>query len=152
MADKPVQVMVVDDEPSIQRFLGTSLTAHGYQVTGASSGREALDVLATETPDLIILDLGLPDMNGLDLVKLFRERCEAPIIILSVREHEADKVTALDEGADDYVTKPFGLSELLARMRVTLRRTGAARSVTVFALDELLVDLGQRTVHVAGAK
>jgi two-component system, OmpR family, KDP operon response regulator KdpE len=152
MAERTLQVLVVDDEPSIQRFLGASLTAFNYHVLLAGTAHEALAVLDTARPDLIVLDLGLPDMDGLDLVRRIRKQNAIPIIILSVREDESDKVIALDEGADDYVTKPFGLSELLARMRVALRRSGGAPSATVFTLGDLTIDFDLRTVHLGATE
>src|SRR5215207_10493398 len=114
-------VLVIEDEPQMQRFLRASLRTHGYQVIEAATGREGLMHAAGYNPEMILLDLGLPDGDGLDVARALRERSRAPIIVLSARGREQDKVAALDLGADDYVTKPFGLGELLARMRVALR-------------------------------
>jgi len=125
-------VLVVDDEPAIRRFLQVSLTAHGYVVFEAPNGQEALQAVFTCRPDLLILDLGLPDLDGIQVTRALREWAKFPIIILSVREQEADKVAALDAGADDYLTKPFGLGELLARMRVAMRRMEAGSAGPVF--------------------
>jgi two-component system KDP operon response regulator KdpE len=121
----PVRILVVDDEPNILGAMEPLLKSHGYEVITAMSGRSAIAAAAREAPDVIVLDLGLPDMNGVDVCRTVREAHGAPIIILSARGAEADKVQALDAGADDYVTKPFGAEELLARIRVVLRRTDA---------------------------
>ena len=123
MSDQGVRVLVVDDEPAIRRFLRMSLTAHSFEVFEAATGEEALAAVAAHRPDLVILDLGLPDIEGIEVTRRMREWSKIPIIILSVREHESEKVAALDAGADDYLTKPFGIGELLARMRVALRHT-----------------------------
>src|SRR5215470_5837349 len=122
MTENPLRVLVVDDEQAIRRFLHTSLAANGYVVFEAKTGAEAITAVVTHRPDVIILDLGLPDMDGVEVTLHLREWAQTPIIILSVRGQEADKIAALDAGADDYLTKPFGTGELLARMRVALRR------------------------------
>ncbi|HEU0293577.1 MAG TPA: response regulator transcription factor [Anaerolineales bacterium] len=116
-------ILVIDDEPQIQRALRTILTEKGFKVTTASRGEEGLSLAATGEPDIIILDLGLPDMDGVEVCTRLREWTQIPIIILSVRDGERDKVAALDQGADDYLTKPFGIEELLARVRVALRHS-----------------------------
>lgn len=140
-------ILVVDDEPSIRRFLRLSLTAHGYAVSEAKDGLSAVETLMTHRPDLVILDLGLPDLCGLDVMRQTREWSAVPILVLSVRDKESDKVEALDAGADDYLTKPFGLAELLARIRSALRRSSLVReSGAVFRCDELTVDLTARSV------
>src|SRR6267378_2726004 len=115
------RVLVVDDEPAILRAVQTNLSGHGFRVDAASTGQEALDATARVRPDLVLLDLGLPDMDGLDVIRSIRERGSTPIVVLSARGAEHDKVAALDLGADDYLTKPFGMEELLARIRVALR-------------------------------
>lgn len=120
---RPVQILLVDDEVAIQRAMAPMLRSRGYGVTVAGSGREALQAAERERPDLIILDLGLPDMDGTEVCRQLRERSETPILILSARGAEQDKVAALDQGADDYVTKPFGPEELMARVRAALRRS-----------------------------
>ena len=120
---RPVQILFVDDEVSIQRAMAPLLRSRGYSVTVAGTGREALETFEQERPDLIILDLGLPDIDGAEVCRQVRERSETPILILSARGEEKDKVAALDNGADDYVTKPFGPEELLARVRAALRRS-----------------------------
>lgn len=117
MAESQVRVLVVDDERPIRRFLRTSLTAHGYTVFEAADGPEALAAVVDQRPDLVILDLGLPGMAGVQVTRRLREWSQLPIIILSVRDGEEDKIAALDAGADDYLTKPFGIGELLARSR-----------------------------------
>ena len=150
MTETSVRVLVVDDEPAIRRFLRVSLAAHGYVIFEADSGEAAMVVAATNRPDLIILDLGLPDLNGVEVTRRLREWTRIPIIILSVRGQEADKIAAFDAGADDYVVKPFGVGELLARMRVALRHVTPAGDDPVFVVDELVIDRARREVKVAG--
>ncbi len=150
MTDSGVRVLVVDDEPAIQRFLLTALTAEGYSVFAATNGNDALAQVAAHRPDLIVLDLGLPDMDGSQVTHRVREWSSAPIIILSVRGQEADKIEALDAGADDYLTKPFSVGELLARMRVALRRATPSTTGEPFVSGELSVDLAKRAVTLAG--
>lgn len=145
------RVLVVDDERPIRRFLRAALGAHGYEVFEAATGGEALQSAALEKPDLIILDLGLPDMSGLDVTRQLREWCTTPVIILSVREREQDKVAALDAGADDYLTKPFGLAELTARIRVAMRHSLKPEEVQpVYTVEGLRVDIVRRSVTVDG--
>lgn len=150
--EQTVRVLVVDDDRAIRRLLQTSLGAHGYEVIEASTGHEALEAVIAHRPDLIILDLGLPDLDGVDVTRQLREWSQIPIIVLSVREHEHDKITALDAGADDYLTKPFGAGELLARLRVALRHTAQPNEEAVFVLGGLSVDLARRAVTVRGAE
>jgi two-component system KDP operon response regulator KdpE len=150
MTETGARVLVVDDEPAIRRFLRASLAAHGYAIFEAGDGQSALSAVSADRPDLVILDLGLPDLDGIEVTRLLREWTRIPIIILSVRGQEADKIAALDAGADDYVTKPFGAGELLARMRVALRRAGQSGVEPVFTSDDLMVDLTRRVVTVAG--
>ena len=147
-------VLVVDDEPGIGRAVRTILDRSGFQVEVAESGGEAMERYRHRHPDAILLDLGLPDMDGLDLIKEFRSQGNTPIVVLSVRGRERDKVAALDLGADDYVTKPFGVDELLARLRVALRHSlgPAARTSPVFHTGDLEVDLERRIVRVKGAQ
>src|SRR2546422_6662321 len=121
MADNHPTVLVIEDEAQIRRFLRATLTANGYQLLEATTAQEGLVQAATRQPDIVILDLGLPDLDGLEVTRRLREWTTMPIIVLSARGQEADKVAALDAGADDYLTKPFGMGELLARMRVALR-------------------------------
>jgi two-component system KDP operon response regulator KdpE len=150
MSEGGPRVLVVDDERPVRRFLQASLSAHGYVVYEAACGQEALAAVPANRPDIIILDLGLPDMEGTEVTRRLREWIQTPIIILSVREQEADKVAALDAGADDYLTKPFGIGELMARIRVALRHSVQADTEPVFQLDDLSVDLARRQVAVDG--
>jgi two-component system, OmpR family, KDP operon response regulator KdpE len=145
-----IRVLIVDDEPSIRSFLCATLTAHDYLVLEAGNGEEAIKSAAANNPDLIILDLGLPDMEGVDVTKHIRNLSQVPIIILSVRDHESDKIDALDAGADDYLTKPFGMGELLARMRVMFRRSNPSENETIFQVDDLKVDILLRQVTLKG--
>ena len=140
------RVLVVDDEPQILRALRINLRARRYDVNVAATGTEALEVAATHPPDLVILDLGLPDMDGVDVIGGLRGWTAVPIIVLSGRADSTDKVEALDAGADDYVTKPFGMDELLARMRAAVRRTPAAETPPRIRLGDLLVDLAAKRV------
>ena len=146
------RVLVVEDDPGILRALKTNLTRHGFDVETAETGAEALDAYSRRRPDLILLDLGLPDVDGTVVIQEVRARANTPIVVLSVRGAERDKVTALDLGADDYLTKPFGVEELLARVRVALRHAvGAARgTAAVFNTGELEVDIERRRVRVGG--
>lgn len=150
MAETHIRVLAVDDERPIRRFLTASLTAHGYAVFEAADGAEALALAITARPDLVILDLGLPDMDGVEVTRRLREWSQIPIIILSVRDQEQDKIAALDAGADDYLTKPFGIGELLARLRVALRRASTPTGEPVFTVGGLEVDLARRVVTVSG--
>ena len=135
-------VLVVDDEASIRRALRINLSARDYTVHTADDGRSGLKAAAAQRPDVVILDLGLPDMDGVEVIRGLRGWSQAPIIVLSARERELDKVAALDAGADDYVTKPFGMDELLARLRAASRRaTNAARDEPVVSTDHFTVDL-----------
>jgi two-component system KDP operon response regulator KdpE len=145
-----LQVLVVDDERAIRRFLHASLTAHGYSVHEAESGEETLSAVVTLHPDLLILDLGLPGIDGVEVTRRLREWSQVPIIILSVRGDEQVKVSALDAGADDYLTKPFGVGELLARMRAALRRAASPSGGAIYTAGGLQVDLAHRHVSVDG--
>jgi two-component system KDP operon response regulator KdpE len=144
-------VLVVEDEPQVLRFLRASLGAHGYRLVEATSGQQALVEAATRVPDLVLLDLGLPDMDGVDVALRLREWSAVPIIVLSARGQENDKIRALDAGADDYLTKPFGVGELLARMRVALRRASlvaAGAGDSALETGDLRVDLAARRVFL----
>jgi two-component system, OmpR family, KDP operon response regulator KdpE len=143
------RILVVDDEPQILRALRINLRVRNYEVYTASSGAEALAVAGKYPPDLVILDLGLPDMEGVDVIAGLRGWSTAPIIVLSGRADSADKVEALDAGADDYVTKPFGIEELLARMRALARRSGALEDLPVVQLGDVTVDLAAKRVTSA---
>ncbi|MBU1191656.1 MAG: response regulator [Gammaproteobacteria bacterium] len=142
-------ILVVEDEAQIRKFLRISLEAHGFTVEEARLGEDGLKLCATAQPHLVILDLGLPDMDGQDFILRLREWSQVPVVVLSVRASEQEKVQALDAGANDYVTKPFGISELMARIRVVLRsHEGATSTPTVFEAGGLHVDLAQREVSV----
>lgn len=146
---RPVQILLVDDEVAIQRAMSPLLRSRGYGVVCAGSGREALDLFEHERPDLIILDLGLPDIDGIQVCRQIRERAETPILILSARGAEKDKVAALDQGADDYVTKPFGPDELIARVRAALRRSiGRAETLRgQLKRSDFVIDFDRHRVH-----
>ena len=152
MSGTGARILIVDDEPAIVRTVRANLERRGFRVDTAENGREALEHVQAH-PDLILLDLGLPDADGLDLIPAIREYVNAPIIVLSARGGEHDKVRALDQGADDYLTKPFGLEELLARIRVALRHTLRTQGVApVFEAGGLVVDLERRRVTVNGVE
>ena len=145
------RVLVVDDEPQIRRALAINLRARGYEVDLAENGREALELAARSHPDVVVLDLGLPELDGVEVIRGLCGWSRVPIVVLSVRDAEGDKVAALDAGADDYVTKPFDTDELLARVRAALRRTPHAETgPAVVRCDELEIDLVQRRVRVGG--
>jgi two-component system KDP operon response regulator KdpE len=148
-------LIIIEDEAQIRRFLRTTLASEGYLVVEAETGKQGLTEAATRKPDLIILDLGLPDMDGVEVVKGIREWSSVPIVILSARAQESDKISALDAGADDYLVKPFGVGELLARIRVALRHVSAAANGEeegIFSLEELKVDMIHRKVTVSGVE
>ncbi len=152
MSKGGARILVVDDEIEIMRALQRSLTAHGFEVFTANTGEDALTAIANHRPDLMLLDLGLPGISGLEVCKRVREQSSLPIIVLSVKDAERDKVRALDLGADDYVPKPFGMDEVLARIRVALRHTAQVSSGTEpsFMVGPLKVDFAQRQVLVNG--
>lgn len=155
MNAKPLsgKILIVDDEAPIRKFLSISLGASGYEVLEAGSGKEALETAAFKQPDLIVLDLGLPDMDGQDVIKKFREWTKIPILVLSVRADEKEKVLALDNGANDYVTKPFGIAELMARLRALTRIHNLESGQTnesVFTQGKLKIDYASRTVELDG--
>jgi two-component system KDP operon response regulator KdpE len=148
ISDLPLKILVVDDERPIRRFLNASL-GNRYTILEAENGGDAIQAAAINHPDLIILDLGLPDMDGTDVTRRLREWTDVPVIVISVRDNEQDKVAALDAGADDYLTKPFGTSELLARIRVALRRSNKSESESViYQNEDLLVDFMKHEVRV----
>ncbi len=149
MTDVPTYILVVEDEPQMQKFLRLSLAAEGYRVVEALNGQQGIDLARTHNPDLVLLDLGLPDMDGTDVTKALREWSAKPIIVISARGQEEDKIRALDAGADDYLTKPFATGELMARIRVALRRTahaGQERPEPVLTVGALKMDLDKRQV------
>ncbi|HTP01216.1 MAG TPA: response regulator [Anaerolineales bacterium] len=145
MSERVPRILIVDDERPILRFLSASLGAQ-YEISEAATGEDAIQAVASEHPDLMILDLGLPGMDGVEVTRRLREWTDMPIIIVSVREQESDKVAALDAGANDYLTKPFGAGELMARIRVALRHTAPVEVDAVFQSGDLTVDLARRVV------
>lgn len=151
MDDKPYILLVEDDRP-IRNFITTALTTQGYKCIGTDKGNEAIALSMSNNPDIIVLDLGLPDIDGIEVVKKIREWSKTPIIIVSARDNEHQKVEALDEGADDYITKPFGIGELLARIRVSLRHVNVSKkegkSIDLFKVRNLSVDFNKRQVLV----
>lgn len=152
MAAAP-RVLIVDDEPQIRRFLRTSLTAHDYEVFEADTGAEALKRATVDKPDVVILDLGLPDSEGIDVLRRLREFSVVPVIVLTVRDREQDKIEALDAGADDYLTKPFGMGEMMARIRAALRhRLQESGAEPVVRVGDVSIDLARRIVTRAGAE
>jgi two-component system KDP operon response regulator KdpE len=142
------RVLVVDDESSIRRYLRAALSAQGFVVFEAANGQGALNAILADRPDIIILDLGLPDFDGIEVTRRLREWSQTPIIILSVREAEQDKIAALDAGADDYLTKPFGTGELMARMRVVMRRLASKPDEPILQVGNLQMDISRRVVTV----
>jgi two-component system KDP operon response regulator KdpE len=150
MIEPTQRILVVDDEAPIRRYLRAALSAQGFTVYEAANGQEALNAVISDRPDIIILDLGLPDIDGIEVTRRLREWSQTPIIILSVREAEQDKIAALDAGADDYLTKPFGTGELMARMRVVVRRQASKTDEPILQVDELQMDLSRRVVTVKG--
>jgi len=149
MTETKESILLIEDEPQMRRFLRVTLQAHGYQLFESATGEDGLIQVATRNPDVVLLDLGLPDIDGLEVTKRLREWSQVPLIVISAREQEEDKVRALDAGADDYLTKPFGAGELLARIRVSLRHMAmqhAGSENAVFVLDNLKVDLAKRQV------
>src|SRR6185312_5423893 len=143
-------ILVVDDEPQIRRVMRTTLSSNGYQVIEAASGEEALEMMRKERPELVLLDVNMPGLSGLDTCREIRDHSDVAIIMLTVRDTEHDKVLALDAGADDYVVKPFSIEELLARIRAALRRTTSAEPVAAFKSDDLEIDFERRKVLVQG--
>lgn len=148
----PARVLVIDDEPQIRRFLDISLRAQGYEVAQAESGKEGLEVLAAHGADLVVLDIGLPDIDGHEVLRELRQWSQVPVIMLTVRAGESGKVAALDAGANDYVTKPFGTQELMARIRALLRQQAGTREEEAAIFDDgrLHIDLARREVRVGG--
>lgn len=148
-----IRVLIIDDEPQIRRFLATTLEVNGYLVAAAEDGRSALEMVTTWRPDLLLLDLGLPELDGLEVIRRLRAWSALPVIVLSARAREADKVAALNMGADDYLTKPFGIAELLARIQVALRhaaRAPIAASDAPIVIGDLVLDLGVHRITRRG--
>jgi two-component system, OmpR family, KDP operon response regulator KdpE len=145
------RVLVVDDEPQLVRALRINLRARGYEVDAAPDGRSALDLAARRRPDVVVLDLGLPDMDGVEVIDGLRGWLSVPIIVLSARHSSDEKVAALDHGADDYVTKPFGMDELLARLRAAVRRSAPAEEAALLDVGDFVVDLAAKRVTRGGA-
>ena len=155
MTDVRSKILIIEDEPQMQKFLRTCLAAEGYRLVETAYGKEGIDLARTHNPDAILLDLGLPDVDGMEVTRRVREWSERPIIVISARGQESDKIRALDAGADDYLTKPFGTGELLARIRVALRRTLRAGSDTpdaTIVVGELRLDLDKRQVFAGGTE
>ena len=148
MSEKGLRVLVIDDEPQIRKLLKVSLGAHGYDVHESMSGMDSVVQAADIKPDLVILDLGLPDIDGKEVVRRLREWSDVPILILTARDQEKEKIDALDSGADDYITKPFSIGELLARIRVSMRRSAHTEDEPVIHCGDLSIDLAQRRVTV----
>ena len=148
--EQSLRVLIVDDEKTIRRFLKATLRSQGYQIFEATDGSEALEASVTSHPDAIILDLGLPDMDGTEVIRKIRKRSKTPIIILSVRDDESDKIEALDAGADDYLTKPFNAGEMIARLRAVMRRLLPKDENTLFKAGKLSVDIAKHTVELSG--
>ncbi|RUS45824.1 response regulator [Cohnella sp. AR92] len=152
MNEHGARILIVDDEPQIRKLLKVSLQAHQYAITEAASGEEGLLQASTAPPDLIVLDLGLPDLSGMEVLARLREWSGVPIIVLTAKDREEDKIAALDGGADDYVTKPFGMGELVARIRVALRHVAKSPNEPILQFDELTIDLAQRIVELRGER
>lgn len=152
MSPAPAAILVIDDERQIRRLLRVTLEAGGYRVLEAETGTLGLQEIAHQAPDGVILDLGLPDLDGTEVIRRLREWSRVPVLVLSVREGEEDKIAALDAGADDYLTKPFGGRELLARVRAILRRAPAANELSVLTLGDIEIDLAARLVRRNGAE
>lgn len=153
VADNPARVLVIDDEPQIRKFLDISLRAQGYRTALAENGRQGLALLASQGADLVVLDLGLPDLDGQDVLKELRGWSRVPVIVLTVRADEAQKVALLDAGANDYVTKPFGIEELMARIRAVLRLSGgSATGVAAYDDGALRIDFANRDVFLNGER
>jgi two-component system KDP operon response regulator KdpE len=149
MIETKTRILIVDDEKAFRRFLHVALVSHEYTVFEAATGQDALSNAVTNKPDIIILDLGLPDIDGVEVTRLLRQWTQIPIIILSVRGSDNDKIAALDAGADDYLTKPFSVGELLARLRAALRHTPLSQNEPVFVSGDLKVDLERRLITAA---
>lgn len=145
-----IRILVVEDDAQIRKLLKVTLQAHKYTVYEASTGKEGMEQASLAAPDLLILDLGLPDQSGLDVLRSIRKRSNVPVIVLTAIDREADKILALDNGADDYVTKPFGMGELVARIRVALRHSSRTHEEPVLQHGELIINVAHRSVELKG--
>lgn len=152
MNEHGASILIVDDEPQIRKLLKVTLQAHQYTIHEAATGEESLEQASLICPDLIILDLGLPDMTGMEVLDRIRNWSSVPIIVLTAKDREEDKIAALDRGADDYVTKPFGMGELVARIRVALRHVAPPANEPILRIGELTLDLAQRLVELNGER
>ncbi|MBI0579680.1 response regulator [Neobacillus cucumis] len=152
MTSSGAKILVIDDEPQIQKLLRVTLHAQGFEIVAALSGEEGILKTTMVRPDLIVLDLGLPDIPGMEVLHRIREWTQLPIIVLTAKDREEDKITALDSGADDYVTKPFGMGELVARIRVALRHNTKSQDEPILDFGRLVIDLTGRTVELDGEK
>lgn len=150
--NQDIRILLIDDEPAVRNVVKMSLETSGYKVSEASDGQSGMAMIAKFHPHLVLLDLGLPDLNGFDVLKELRKWTRVPIIILTVTDNEQTKVALLDSGADDYLTKPFGSKELLARVRVALRNVGLIEATPIFVSDDLEVDLSQKKITVSGSE
>ena len=144
------RILIIDDEPQIRKLLKVTLQAHNFEINEASSGEDGMYQASTTHPDLIVLDLGLPDISGMEVLHRIREWSRIPIIVLTAKEREEDKIIALDSGADDYVTKPFSMGELVARIRVALRHVAKSANEPILQFGKLMIDLAQRLVELDG--
>lgn len=152
MTSSGAKILVIDDEPQIQKLLRVTLQAQGFEIVAASSGEEGILKTTMVRPDLIVLDLGLPDIPGMEVLHRIREWTQIPIVVLTAKDREEDKITALDSGADDYVTKPFGMGELVARIRVALRHNAKSQDEPILDFGRLVIDLSGRNVDLDGKK
>jgi two-component system KDP operon response regulator KdpE len=152
IAASDITILVVDDEPQIRRTLRATLSVYGYEVLEARSGQQAIEAIGRARPDVVLLDVNLPDMTGLEVCRMIRSSLEGPIIMVTVRNKEADKIEALDAGADDYLVKPFAVGELLARIRATLRRVGRPGSLRTIQAPGLTIDFEKRLVELGGKR
>jgi two-component system KDP operon response regulator KdpE len=150
--ENKIRILIIDDEPQMRRMLKIALTVHGYETREAANGQEGIEKAAVFKTDIVLLDLTLPDMDGLEVIRNIREWSHVPVIVLSVREHEDDKIAALDAGADDYVTKPFRMGELLARIRTALRHIASPQDDPNLTFGNLAIDFSRRRVTVGGSE
>lgn len=151
-SEKGAKILIIDDEPQIRKLLKVTLQAHRYDTFEAADGADGIIQASMSHPDLIVLDLGLPDMSGMEVLARVREWSSVPVIVLTAKDREADKIAALDGGADDYVTKPFGMGELVARIRVALRHVAGSAHEPVLRFGPLMIDLAQRNVELGGER